>query len=161
MVRTTLALTLSLLAFSACKKKDGDKAAPAGDDKAAPAADKPAADKPAADKPAEPAAAGGAPVQTNPKDLYAEFTKPNADGMALLDKYNGGASFTGKVIVASKEEDGSPVIFFDIDGAHKMSVKFTDPASVKDVKIGDSLNVTCKIGGADEHIMMVIDCAKK
>ena len=81
--------------------------------------------------------------------------------MALLTKYDAGATVTGKVIAASKEESGTPVIFLDIDGKHKMSLKFTDPASVKGTKIGDTLTVTCKIGGADEQVMMVTDCAKK
>ena len=160
----TLAIALSVVAVSACSKKADDK--PAAVDKTAPA---PAPTAPApAPTPApapEPVAAAPAaattPVQTNPKDLYAEFTKPGADTMALINKYDAGATFTGKVVNAAKEADGTPVIYVDIDGKHKMSTKFTDAASVKDVKVGDTVTATCKIGGADDKIMMVTDCVKK
>ena len=65
------------------------------------------------------------------------------------------------IVNAAKEMTDQPVIYFDIDGTHKMSAKFTDPASVKTAKVGDTMTVTCKIGGADDKIMMVTDCVKK
>jgi hypothetical protein len=147
----TLAIALSLVAVSACGKKAEDKPAPV--DKTAPA---PA---PAAAPVA--AAAATMPVATNPKDLYAEFTKSGADTMALINKYEAGATFTGTIVNAAKEMTDQPVIYFDIDGTHKMSAKFADPASVKMAKVGDTMTVTCKIGGADDKIMMVTDCVKK
>ena len=40
-----------------------------------------------------------------------------------------------------------------------MSVDYTDVAQAKAVKDGDTITVTCKIGGASGTLMMVIDCA--
>lgn len=156
MTRTALLLALSLALFPACKKKGDDAAGGA-----APAADK-AADK-SADKPTEPEAPkAGAPVKTTPKDLFAEFTDPKADGMKLLDKYQNGATFTAPVKTVGAEESGKPVVMLDVDGKNMISVDFTDPvaAKAKDLKAGDSLTVTCKIGGASGALMMVIDCVR-
>jgi hypothetical protein len=150
MTRLTLVLSLSLLAFTACKKKEE-----AGG--GAPAADKMAAEKPAADKPAADKPAGGA-VKTTPKDLFDEFTKPNADGMALLDKYHGGATFSGKVQVKGAEETGKPILWLDIDGKNHISLDYADVEKAKAVKDGDTVTVTCKIGGASGNMMMVLEC---
>jgi hypothetical protein len=169
MIRTALVLSLSLVVLPSCKKKEGD-AKPATAEKAAgetaPAAPTPAA--PAVEAPAAPAgaeapAAAGTPVATNPKDLFAEFTKPDADGMALIEKYRAGATFTGKIKSVGAEESGKPVIMLDVDGKNTISVDFTDPAAIKakKPKAGDSITVTCKIGGAMDALMMAIDCVLK
>ncbi|MDB4954652.1 MAG: hypothetical protein JWO36_2221 [Myxococcales bacterium] len=167
MLRTTLLLSLSLLVVPSCKKKDaGDKPATAekGTAETAPAVPAPTAPAPtpapaAADQPE----AAGTPVATNPKDLFAEFTKPGVDGMALLDKYHAGATFTGKIKSVGAEENGTPVIMLDVDGKSMISVQFTDPAAIKakKPKAGDSITVTCKIGGASDNLMMVTDCVLK
>ena len=153
MNRTTLALALSLVLVSACKKKE--EAATA-----APTAGAPAASAPTAGKSAEPAPAAAAPVKTNPKDLFAEFTNPAVDGLVLYEKYKPGATFTGTVKSVGEEQTGKPVIMVDVDGKNMISVDFTDPAvaKAKHLKAGDSLTVTCKIGGASGALMMVIEC---
>jgi hypothetical protein len=148
MTRIALVLSLALFALPGCKKKD-DAAATGG--AAADKAEKVAA---GADKPA---AAG--PAKTNPKDLFAEFTDPKADGMKLLDKYREGATFSGKVSVKGAEESGKPILWIDIDGKNHMTLDYTDVAQAKAVKDGDTVNVTCKIGGASGTLMMVTDCA--
>ena len=113
--------------------------------------------------PAEPAAAAGTPAATNPKDLFAEFTKPDGDVMALMTKYENGATFTGKLVNVAAEANGDPVLFMDVDGKSKISLGFTDKAAIKakNLKVGDELTVTCKIGGAMDNLMQVIDCTAK
>lgn len=130
-------LTLAL-SLTACGKKGDDKAGGG------------------ADKTAEPAAG---PVKTTPKDLFAEFTDPKADGMTLLNKYHDGAQFSGKVSVKGAEETGKPILWIDIDGKNHMSLDYTDVAQAKAVKDGDTVTVRCKIGGASGNMMMVLDCA--
>src|SRR5262245_58879337 len=132
MTRLALIVTLSMLVFSGCKKKDDAAASAAGGETpAAKAADKPAADKPAA----------GAPFKTNPKDLFAEFTDPKVDGMKLLDKYHDGATFSGKVSVKGAEETGKPILWIDIDGKNHITLDYTDVNQAKAVKDGDTVTV--------------------
>ena len=133
-----LALMLTLaLSLTVCGKKGDDKGGGA------------------ADKAAEPAAG---PVKSTPKDLFAEFTDPKADGMTLLNKYHDGATFSGKVSVKGAEETGKPILWIDIDGKNHMSLEYTDVAQAKAVKDGDTVTVSCKIGGASGTMMMVLDC---
>ena len=139
-----LVMSLSFLALAACSKKADDKSAPGGGGTA---------------KAAEPAAPAGGPVKSTPKDLFADFSDPNADGMKLLDKYHDGATFSGKVSVKGAEETGKPILWIDIDGKNHMSLDYTDVAAAKAVKDGDTVTVTCKIGGASGTLMMVTDCA--
>lgn len=141
-MRTTLILFVSIAMVSACKSKDDAGASGKPTDKA---------DK--ADKPA------GA-LKTTPADLFADFTKPNADGMALLDKYHDGATFTAKVKTAPGDAAPTSAIF-DVDGSNKMIMaEFADAAKpkIKSLKAGDSVTVTCKIGGANGNMMQVSDC---
>jgi hypothetical protein len=135
--------------------KPADQAAPAPAPAAAPA---PAPADPAA---APPAAAATAPVKTTPAALFDEFTKPGADTMALIDKYAGGATFTGKIKSAAKEASGKPVLFMDVDGKRRIDLGMTDGAPFAKVKVGDTITVTCKIGGADGDLMQVTDCTKQ
>jgi hypothetical protein len=140
-ILTTLTLALTLTA--ACSKKDGDGAASGA----------------SADK-AEPAAAAG-PLKTTPQALWTDFTDPKVDGMKLLDKYRAGATFTGTIKIASAQENGDPILFMDVDGSNnKISLDFTDKAAIKAKapKVGDSLTVTCQIGGASGALMMATDC---
>lgn len=143
MHRIVVAFTLSLLTLTACSKKADDKGGAAK----------------AADPGAGAAPAAGGPVKSTPKDLFAEFSDPKADGMKLLDKYHDGATFSGKVSVKGAEESGKPILWIDIDGKNHMSVDYTDVSAAKAVKDGDTINVTCKIGGASGTLMMVTDCA--
>lgn len=140
-------------------KKSDVKAEAKGDVKAEAKAE-PAAAEPAA---GEPAAGGGAAFATNPKDLFAEFTKADADVMALMTKYENGATFTGKLVNVAAEANGDPVLHMDVDGKAKISLAFTDKAAIKakNPKVGDELTVTCKIGGAMDNLMMVTDCTSK
>jgi hypothetical protein len=144
MTRIALALSLSLLAVPACKKKED-------------------AGKAAADKTAEkaaPAEPASGPVKSDPQALWTEFTAPSHDVMALSNKYHDGASFSAKVSVKGAEEDGKPILWVDIDGKNHMALDYTDVAKAKAIKDGDTVNVSCKIGGADanSHMMMMTDC---
>jgi hypothetical protein len=100
----------------------------------------------------------GRPVKTTPRDLFADFTKPDADGLALIDKYRDGATFTGMLKTVGEDEGGRPVLMMDVDGRNIISLDFADPAQGKGRKQGESLTVTCKIGGASGALMMVTDC---
>ena len=168
LIRTLLALALGSSFSLACDSKTDDKKTETKkDDKKADAKKADAKTDAKADAKvepaAEPAAAAGTPVATNPKDLFADFTKPDADGMALLTKYENGATFTGKLVTVAAEENGDPVLFMDVDGKSKISLGFTDKAAIKakNLKVGDELTVTCKIGGAMDNLMQVIDCTAK
>ena len=131
----TKTLVLCVCLFAACNKKEAEK-----EDKAAPAAP------------------AGGPVKTDPKALFAEFTAPGTDGMKLLDKYHDGATFSGKVSLKGAEESGKPILWIMLDGNKHISLDYTDVAKAKTVKDGDTVTVTCKIGGADGNLMMVTDC---
>jgi len=140
-------IALSIVTMAACSKK---KDAPAS----------------GADKPAEggEAAAAAGPLTMQAPALFDDFNKPGADGMALLDKYRAGVVVTGTVTNTITEMDNSVSVMLDAGGTHKMSVGFTDKgaaASKKGVKAGDSLTATCKVGGSDGNLMMLIDCALK
>jgi hypothetical protein len=100
----------------------------------------------------------GGPLKTTPRELFADFTKPDADGLALLDKYRDGATFTGMLKTVGEEENGRPVLMMDVDGRNIISIDFTNPDQAKGHKQGESLTVTCKIGGASGALMMVTDC---
>ena len=141
MFRTAL---LSLALITACSKKD-DKPAAGGDP--APAA---------AQKTTETAAKG--PVKTTPTALFDEFTKPGVDGMALLDKYHDGATISGKVSVKGHEEDGKPILWIELDGGRHIDLGYKDVEKAKAVKDGDTVTVTCQVGGAMDKLMQVIDC---
>jgi hypothetical protein len=149
MTRLALFASLCLLVIPACKKKD-DAAASAGG--AAPAAGK-TADKPA-DKPA-----AGSPVKTDPKALFDEFSETNkVDPMKLIEKYHDGATFSAKVAVKGAEETGKPILWVDVDGKNHITLDYTDVNQAKAVKDGDTVTVTCKIGGEMGTTMMVTDC---
>jgi hypothetical protein len=134
-----LAVIVALLgSVAACGKKDDKGGAAAKTEEGAPAA---------------------GPVKSTPKDLFATFTDPKADGMALLDKFHDGTTFSGKVAVKGAEETGKPILWIDIDGKNHMSLDYKDVAQAKAVKDGDTVTVTCKIGGASGTLMMMLDCA--
>jgi hypothetical protein len=138
-------LIISALLFSACSKKDDAK--PAADNPTAPAA-----------KSAEAPAAAGGPVKTTPAALFDEFTKPGVDGMALLDKYHDGATVSAKVALKGHEEDGKPILWIPLDGNKHISLDYTDVAKAKAIKDGDTVTATCKVGGAMDNLMMLIEC---
>lgn len=140
-------LLISALLFSACSKKDDAKPA-AADNTTAPAA-----------KAAEAPKAGGGPVKTDPQALFEEFTKPGVDGMALIDKYHDGATISGKVALKGHEEDGKPILWIMLDGNKHISLDYTDVAKAKAVKDGDTVTATCKVGGAMDNLMMLIECS--
>ncbi len=176
LMRSLLALTLASPLALGCdsksdekkaetKKTDAKKADEKKADKGEPAKPEPAKPEPAAAAAptggAEAPAAGGAkPVETDPKALFAEFTNPAANGLELLTKYEAGATFSGKLVNVGAEENGTPVLFVDVDGKAKISLGLADPKPFADkkFKVGDAIKVTCKIGGAMENLMQVIDC---
>jgi hypothetical protein len=97
-------------------------------------------------------------VKTTPRELFADFTRPDADGLALLDKYRDGATFTGMLKTVGEDETGRPVLMMDVDGRNIISLGFLDPRQAMGLKQGESLTVTCKMGGASGALMMVTDC---
>jgi hypothetical protein len=97
-------------------------------------------------------------VKTTPRELFADFTRPDADGLALLDKYREGATFTGMLKTVGEDETGRPVLMMDVDGRNIISLNFIDPRQAMGFKQGESLTVTCKMGGASGALMMVTDC---
>src|SRR5262245_9643001 len=94
------------------------------------------------------------PVATTPRELFADFTRPDA---ALLDKYAGGATFTATIKAVGAEEDGSPVVWIDVDGENLITLDFAKPAP-QGLRTGEQLTVTCKIAGASGALMMVTHC---
>lgn len=97
------------------------------------------------------------PVLTTPKQLFDDFTSPDTNGIALLDKYRDGATFTATIKTVGTEEDGKPVVWIDVDAENLMSLDFADPAP-RDLHPGAELTVTCKLGGASGALMMVTSC---
>ena len=97
------------------------------------------------------------PVATTPHALFEDFTRPDADGLALLDKYAGGATFTATIKTVGVDEDGAPVVWIDVDGDDVMSLEFAPPAP-QGLRAGARLTVTCRIGGASGALMMVTGC---
>jgi hypothetical protein len=96
------------------------------------------------------------PLKTDPKAMWADFNG-GLQGMDLMNKYHDGATFTGKVKSVGEEMDKSPFVVVDIDGSNILMLKFADKAKAA-VKAGDSITVTCKIGGASGKMMMADDC---
>ncbi|HEY5947891.1 MAG TPA: hypothetical protein VIV40_20465 [Kofleriaceae bacterium] len=156
-MRTSIALavSLSLFAFSACKKKDGDSA-----DKAAPAGGQgTTAAKPDEAKPAE-----GKPIAMDAPALFDNHNKPGQDGLALLEKWRPGAVVTGTVTNVISEESGLAHVWLDGGNNHKVTLDFTDQgkaAKDKGVKAGDKVTAQCQIGGSDGNMMMLIECTLK
>jgi hypothetical protein len=158
-MRIAIALAVSVLAFTGCKKKEGsgDQAAPASTDKAAA---KPDEAKPADPKPAE----GGKPIAMDAPALFDDYNKPGQDGLALLEKWRPGAVVTGTVSQVMAQEGGKATLWLDAGANHKMSVDFTDggkAATDKGVKKGDKVTALCQIGGSDGALMMLVDCELK
>ena len=148
---SSVVLSLSLaLSLVACKdKKEGGEAS----SKATATAADPAA------KSAEPAAA--TPVKTDAKALFTEFTKPDADGMALLDKYRPGVTVTGAIKSVTAQEGGGPIVMLDAGEGNTMLGWKDDAAAAekaKSWKVGDSITVTCQVGGAVDKLMQLTDC---
>ena len=138
MLRTTL---LSIALLTACGNKKDDKAAPAAAEKTTDKA---------------PAAPAGGPVKTDPKALFAEFSPDSkTDAMALMDKYHDGATFSGVIKTAPGDMAPTSAIM-DVDGKNHIMLEFTE--APKGMKAGDTVTVTCKIGGESGSMMQVTDC---
>src|SRR5687768_11488318 len=75
------------------------------------------------------------PVKTTPRELFEDFTRP--DG-ALLDKYRHGATFTATTKTVGVEEDGTPVVWIDVDGENLITLDFEAPAPA-DLRAGAEL----------------------
>jgi len=97
------------------------------------------------------------PVHTTPRELFVDFTRPDADGVLLLDKYRDGATFTATIKTVGADEDGTPVVWVDVDGENLLTLDFADPAP-GNLRAGARLTVTCRIGGASGALMMVTRC---
>jgi hypothetical protein len=150
----TIILSLALLAMTACKKDD-DKGSSAATGKASASGSASASASGSASASAAPA--GGA-VKTTPKDLFAEFgEKSGVDPMTLLDKYKDGATFTGAITTGPGDMAPTSAIM-DVDGKNHIMMDFTDEASIKGMKAGDTITATCQIGGEMDTMMQVSDC---
>jgi hypothetical protein len=96
------------------------------------------------------------PVETTPRALFDDFTRPDADRIALVDKYAGGVSFTATIKTVGSDDEGAPVVWIDIDGENVMSLEFARRPD--GLRAGALLSVTCRIGGASGALMMVTSC---
>ncbi|HEY5923382.1 MAG TPA: hypothetical protein VIV11_17000 [Kofleriaceae bacterium] len=96
------------------------------------------------------------PVLTTPQQLFADFTRPDADGIALLDKYRHGATFTATIKTVGTDEAGTPIVWIDVDGENLMTLDFAEPPQA--LQAGTQLTVTCMLGGASGALMMVTGC---
>ena len=161
-LRTLLTLALVTSFSVACDSKSDDKKV-GPKTTATPTPATPVVTAPVTAPVVTPPPAAAVPVVISPKDLFAEWTKTDADGMALMTKYETGATFTGKLVNVGAEENGTPVLFMDVDGKSRISLAFTDVLAIKakKLKVGDELTVTCKIGGAMDALMQVTDCTAK
>ena len=99
------------------------------------------------------------PDKLDVKAIWADFSG-GLQGTALRDKYRAPVTFTAPVKSVGEEMDHSPIVMLDVDGKNMITLKFADPKVVmaKAPKAGDSLTVTCKIGGANGVLMMALDC---
>ena len=97
------------------------------------------------------------PVHTTPRELFVDFTRPAADGVLLLEKYRDGATFTATIKTVGAEEDGTPVVWVDVDGENLLTLDFADPAPAN-LRAGARVTVTCRIGGASGALMIVTRC---
>lgn len=106
------------------------------------------------------AAAG--PVKTTPGELIADFRveRKGPEAIEFLNKYREGATFTAPVKSVGTEESGDPIVMLDGGDGTLIAVGFADPAAAKakGYKAGDSVTVTCEIGGLNGKLMQVIDC---
>lgn len=97
------------------------------------------------------------PVHTTPRALFRDFTNPAADTLVLADKYRGGATFTATIKTVGAEQDGTPVVWIDVDGENLMTLDFAGPAPAG-LRAGGRITVTCQIGGATGALMIVTGC---
>lgn len=151
MLRTSIALSLTLVLFPACKKKEEAKA-----DKSAEGTAK------TAGEPAKEAA--GKVIAMDAPALFADYNKPGQDGMALLEKWRAGAVVTGTVTNVIAEESGLTHVWLDGGDKHKVTLDFTDEgkaAKDKGVKAGDKVTAECQVGGSDGNMMMMTGCTLK
>src|SRR5262245_8894281 len=98
------------------------------------------------------------PIHTTPRELFEDFTRPDADGPTLLDKYRAGATFTATIRTAGVDDDGRWVVWVDVDGENMMTLDFAEPPG--ELEVGGELTVTCRIGGASGALMMVTSCTR-
>ncbi len=118
----------------------------------------------AAAAPSAPAGTDGTPVVISADKLFAEFADPKADGMALLDKYKGGATVDGTVTTTATEESGTMSVFIAAGEGKQLSLGFVDngaAAKAKGFKKGDKLTATCKVGGVMDNMGQLIECTLK
>lgn len=97
------------------------------------------------------------PVATTPRALFDDFTRPEADGPALLDKYATGATFTATIKTVGRDEHGAPIVWIDVDGDNLMVLELAAPAP-HTLGPGARLTFTCRIGGASGALMMMTSC---
>lgn len=97
------------------------------------------------------------PVQTTARELFADFTQPDADGLVLLDKYRDGARFTATLKTVGVDDHGLPIGWIDVDGENVMALDFASPPP-PGLRAGAQLTVTCTIGGASGALMMMTRC---
>ena len=157
MTRIALALALAALVVApACggKKEEGGGAAKSAEGTKAGGGAATTETPAAADK----------PLVMDAPALFADFTKPDQDGMALLTKYKPGVLVTGTVTQVITEEAGNSSVWLDGGDGNKISLGFKDDgkaAKDKGVKKDDKISAQCNVGGADGKLMMLIDCDLK
>jgi hypothetical protein len=122
---------LVIAALAACGKDKGDKPAGGGEE-------------------------SSGPLVMSAADLWTDYNKPR-DGMALLERYRPGVIVNGTV-TRVLDEGGKTTLYFEPAPKKLMSLAFAD---AKGKKQGDAVTAQCKVGGATDNLMMLLDCVAK
>jgi hypothetical protein len=146
-----LALALTGALAIGCGDKDKDSgAAASGDEQSAGTAE-----------PAEPAKPAGAPEMSAP-DFFAHYS--GLEGMEVLDAYRDGVIVSGTVLRTIEEMDESLALWLDASDGKWVSLNFTDDgAAAREQGLAKdaSAKAECKVGGATDNYVMLIDCELK
>ncbi len=85
-------------------------------------------------------------------------------GMALLNKYSKGVIVGGPILKIITEMDKSMAVWLDAGSGNWVSMKFKDKGAAArkaKVKKGHHLKAQCKVGGAADKYVALIDCVFK
>lgn len=101
------------------------------------------------------------------KALWDEFTSDKYKGMDAIDHYRPGVKVTGVVMRQMGGEADAQMnynIHLDVDGQKYIDAQFeadgpnVAAARAKAVKVGDTVTVTCQVGGGMPNYMLLTDC---
>jgi hypothetical protein len=105
------------------------------------------------------AATPSGPLEMTAAELWTDYNR--LEGVALLNKYRGGVTVTGTVKTVGDMGGEALTVWIDVDGSKWITLDFVDKGAAmraKGVKAGDTVTATCKVGGATDNYMMLLDC---